>query len=92
MGCRRGYASGKVEQLAKRPGEVVSGTWLGWCEGAELESLSMTEFGLMLRDNGRREVKLSIGRRLGKTLCEMGCVKMLDIALYIQMYNKYSNI
>ena len=63
---------------------------LGWggVKGEELEGLSMTEFGMMLRDGARREVKLSMWHRLGKTLCEMGCVKMLGIQLYIQI-NSY---
>ena len=57
MGCRGGLANGKEEELAERLGEVVSVAWLGWCEGEELESLSMTEIGMMLRDSAWREVQ-----------------------------------
>ena len=61
MGCRGGLANGKEEELAERLGEVVSVAWLGWCEGAELESLSVTEIGMMLRDSAWREVQWKWG-------------------------------
>ena len=48
----------KKSNVAERLGEVASGAWFGWYKGGRtVESLSMTEIGMILRDSAWRKVK-----------------------------------